>query len=403
MHRLRGRAADLTTDDTPTPVRLVRGRATWALYSFFAAWGWFLYSFNPSVPLIGEDLGVSAAVAGFHGTALAAGTVVAGVLQARLVARLGRRRTILLGSGLVVLALLLVSVSGSLVGTLGGAVLAGLGGSLLVNAANVALDDMHGRAAGAAITEANALGAFVGALAPLTLGAVVAAGLGWAPAVLVTVVLLLGASLALPDVPEPSATPGAGAAGGSDTHLPARYWWAWGVLVSLIAVEFSYTVWGTTLVAQRTGVSVGEATGTLTVLVLGLGLGRLVGSRLALRFPPGMLLLGAILLTAVGWALLWTATSLAAAVVALAVSGLGMALHFPLGVTRSLEAAAGKPDLASGRISLGGGLAVGAAPFVLGALTDAVGVQRAFLLVPALLALAAGLLVAGRLTARPAG
>jgi predicted MFS family arabinose efflux permease len=397
VHRLRRRAADLTGPPAPAPARLVRDRATWSLYAIFAAWGWFLYAFNPSVPLIGGDLGVSAAVAGFHGTALAAGTVLAGLLQAPLVARLSRRGTIVVGGAAVIASVALVTASGALWGTLAGAVVAGVGGTLMVNAGNVVLADTHGAAGSAAITEANGLGALVGALAPITLGAVVSAGWGWQPALLVVALLVLGVLLALPPLPasQPDDSPGDGNDG-----LPSRYWWAWGVLVTLIAVEFSYTVWGTTLVAERTGVPVGTATGTLTVLILGLAVGRVLGSRLALRFSPGGLLLGAIAVTAVGWVLLWTSTTLAAAVVALAVSGLGMALHFPLGVSRSLEASAGRPDLASGRISLGAGLAIGAAPFVLGALTDAVGVQRAFLLVPALLLLATLLLVGGRVTGR---
>jgi predicted MFS family arabinose efflux permease len=395
VHRLRRGAVQLTADSPGSPARLVRDRATWALYALFAAWGWFLYSFNPSVPLIGADLGVSAGVAGLHGTALAVGTVLAGLLQAPMVARRGRRGVIVLGAGTVVVALVLITTSGVLVGTLGGAVLAGVGGSAIVNAANVALDDKHGRAGGAAITEANGLGALVGALAPVVLGTVVAAGLGWQPALLVVVVLLAGAVLALPPLPGP----GAPAHDDPDgTRLPPRYWWAWAVLVTLIGVEFSFTVWGSTLVAERTGVPVGTATSALTVLVLGLAAGRVLGSRLALRFGAGLLLLGAIAVASLGWLLVWTSSSLTQAVVGLAVSGLGMALHFPLGVSRALEAAAGKPDLASGRISLGVGLAVGAAPFALGALTDAVGVQQAFLLVPGLLALAGTLLLVGRLS-----
>jgi fucose permease len=122
---------------------------------------------------------------------------------------------------------------------------------------------------------------------------------------------------------------------------------------------------------------------------------------LALRVRPGLLLLVSVAVTAVGWLVLWLATSLAVAVVGLAVSGLGMAFHFPLGVSRSLEASGGLTDLASGRIALGGGLAIGLAPFVLGALSDAVGVHAAFVLVPALLAAAGLLLVAGALSVRP--
>lgn len=370
----------------------------------FVVWGWFLYAFNPAVPLIGDDLGVSSAVAGLHGTALAAGTVAAGIVNAGVVGRFGRRGSISIGAVLVALGVALVTVSGVLWGTLAGAVVAGMGGTMLVNVANAALSERHGRASGAAITEANGLGALVGAFAPVTLGVLVSSGAGWQPAILVAAVLLGVVVVLMPDLPAPAAWSGDSAAppGSSRTRrasLPGRYWWAWGTLVALIAVEFSFSVWAATLIAERTGTPIGTATGTITVLILGLGLGRILGARLALRVGSGRLLMAAIALTLVGWAVLWTSQTLAVAVLGLAVSGLGMAFHFPLGVFRSLEAAAGNTDLASGRIALGAGLAIGLAPFVLGALTDAVGVVAAFLLVPLLLAVAAGLLVGGRLTA----
>lgn len=359
-------------------------------------WGWFLYAFNPAVPLIGDDLGVTNAVAGLHGTALAVGTVLAGLINARVVATRGRRGTVWVGTALVVVGVLLVVASGVLAGTLGGAVIAGMGGTLLVNVANSALTEKHGRAGGAAITEANGLGALVGAAAPVVLGVSVGVGLGWEPALLVVIGLLAVLAVVMPTLAAPARTaePGHGT-------LPVRYWWAWGVLVMLIAVEFSYSVWATTLVAERTGTPTGAATSTLTVLILCLGIGRVLGARLALRVRPGLLLLVSVAVTAVGWLVLWLATSLAVAVVGLAVSGLGMAFHFPLGVSRSLEASGGLTDLASGRIALGGGLAIGLAPFVLGALSDAVGVHAAFVLVPALLAAAGLLLVAGALSLRP--
>jgi predicted MFS family arabinose efflux permease len=360
-------------------------------------WGWFLYAFNPAVPQIGADLGVSGAVAGLHGTALALGTVVAGLLSSIAVRRLGRRGTIYLGVGVVVLGVTLITASGALWGTMSGATLAGCGGTLLVNVANAALSERHGRAASAAITEANGLGALVGAIAPLSLGLLIAAGAGWQPALLMVVVLLAGVAVAMPVLAPPAAgVPNRGRA----AALPIRYWWAWGVLVALIAVEFSYSVWAPTLVAERTGAPVGTATGTLTVLILCLGIGRVLGSRLALRFAAGALLMASLVVTLAGWLVLWTSTSVTAAVVGLAVSGFGMALHFPLGVSRSLEAAAGQTDVASGRIAIGGGLAIGLAPFVLGALTDAVGVVWAFLVVPTLLATAGLLLVGGRLSAQ---
>ncbi len=374
----------------------MRDRATWSLYGVFAVWGWFLYAFNPAVPLIGDDLGVTNAVAGLHGTGMALGTVAAGLVSARVVAWRGRRAAVWVGTVVVVVGVLLVVASGVIVGTLLGSVVAGAGGTLLVNVANAALSDKHGRASGAAITEANGLGALVGAAAPFALGLLVGAGAGWQPALLAVIALLAVVSVVMPTLPAPTRPAGATR---SDRSLPGRYWWAWSVLVLLIAVEFSYSVWATTLVADRTGASTGTATTTLTVLIMCLGIGRVLGARLALRIRPGVLLMAAIVVTAGGWAVLWTATSLSVAVVAMAISGFGMAFHFPLGVSRSLEAAGGRTDLASGRIALGGGLAIGLAPFVLGAVTDVVGVHGAFLLVPALLGAAGLLLVAGRLSA----
>ena len=374
---------------------MVRDRTTWSLYGVFVVWGWFLYAFNPAVPLIGDELGVNNAVAGLHGTALAAGTVLAGLANARVVAARGRRGTLYAGTALVVGGVALIVTSGVLAGTLSGAVMVGMGGTLLVNVANAALSEKHGRAGGAAITEANGLGALVGAMAPVALGVAVAAGAGWQPAVVVVFVLLAVVAIMMPPLASP--TPRAESSSGT---LPGRYWWAWGVLVLLIAVEFSYSVWATTLVAQRTGADTGTATSTLTVLILFLALGRIFGVRLALRVRPGVLLLASVGVTALGWAVLWTATNLPMAMVGMAVSGLGMAFHFPLGVSRSLEASGGLTDIASGRIALGAGLAIGLAPFVLGAVSDAVGVHAAFLLVPLLLGLAGGLLVAGNLSAR---
>lgn len=369
---------------------------TLSLYGVFATWGWFLYAFNPSIPLIGDELGVTSAVAGLHGTAIAVGTVLAGLAYSALVGRVGRRGAIWVGTAVILLGLVLITASGALWGTLTGALVAGIGGTWLVNVANAALSERQGRASGAAIVEANGLGALVGALAPVTLGVVVAAGAGWQPALLVVAVLLLVLAVAMPALPAPTA---GRPVRGSSTHLPVRYWWAWGVLVALIAVEFSYSVWATTLIAERTDVPIATATGTLTVLILCLGVGRLAGARLALRFSAGLLLLFAIGVTVIGWAVLWTSTTLLVAVLGLAISGFGMALHFPLGVARSLEASAGQTDVASGRIAIGAGLAIGAAPFVLGALTDAVGVVLAFLLVPVMLAVATGLLAGGRLSA----
>jgi nitrate/nitrite transporter NarK len=66
-----------------------------------------------------------------------------------------------------------------------------------------------------------------------------------------------------------------------------------------------------------------------------------------------------------------------------------------------VAASGGRPDRAAGMLSIAAGLASGVAPFALGAMADRIGTHTAFLLVPALLAVAAaGVLV--NLRNRPA-
>jgi predicted MFS family arabinose efflux permease len=90
------------------PIRLHRDRVTVALYAHFVAWGWLLYSFSPSVPLLAREMGITKAQAGLHGTAMAAGTVVTAFVSARMVERFGRRVTLLIASGVLALGVVIL-------------------------------------------------------------------------------------------------------------------------------------------------------------------------------------------------------------------------------------------------------------------------------------------------------
>jgi MFS family permease len=98
---------------------------------------------------------------------------------------------------------------------------------------------------------------------------------------------------------------------------------------------------------------------------------------------------------------MWLSTDVRIAAAGLLVTGLGLALQFPLSISRLMAVSAGRLDAATGWASLGAGLASGIAPFVLGALADHVGPHRGFLLVPCLLALALVMLLAPRARRAP--
>jgi len=97
----------------------------------------------------------------------------------------------------------------------------------------------------------------------------------------------------------------------------------------------------------------------------------------------------------------WAWATPAGSVAGLALLGLGVSVVYPMCLSLAIGAA--PPNLAAPattRAAVGASLAILAAPFVLGALADAVGPRRAFGLVPALAVVALMLVAGGRRGAR---
>lgn len=378
----------MTTRTVADPPRLHRDRFTLTLYGGFVMWGWLLYSFNPSVPLLARELGVSNAQAGLHGTAMAVGAILAAAVTPRVVRRLGRRAAVV-GAGAVLAVGTALLTTGTALGvTLGGVVVIALGGNVMISAAQAALADHHGPAASAAVTEANGVGSGIGLVGPLAVGACVAAGWGWRPAVAVTAVLAVGTAVLVRRLPGDGALGRGLRAADPGTHVPAvvpavrASRWFLVTIVAAIAVENATTYWATDLVRERTGAGAGIATATTAGLVAGMTLIRFVVGPLSLRVSPARLLAAAFGVAVAGWAVLWTATSAPVALAGLFLAGLGYGAHYPLGISLLLGASGGRTDAAQARATVAGGLAIGIAPFVLGALADVVGSHTAFVVVP---------------------
>ncbi|HEX3826490.1 MAG TPA: MFS transporter [Sporichthyaceae bacterium] len=361
-----------------------------------ALWGYFLFGFEPVVPLLRSEFGLSRTVAGLHGSAISLGTILAGLAYPRLCARFGRRRTGWLGVAGMCGGLVVLCTGRHLGATLVGALLAGGFGALLVAGSAAILSDNHGLLGAAAITETNAVCAGAGLLGPLVVGAAVAAGLGWRVALSL---LLIPAAIFVVrhlHTPVPDDVAQVPTAGPRRDRLPRPYWFAWLVVVALEGVEFSMTFWAADLLRTRVGLSAGAATAAVGAIVGGMFVGRMLGTILTQRQQVDVLLLGAVALAGVGFTLFWIAKTPTAAIAALALTGAGMSLHYPLAVSRAVAASGGRADRASGRIAIGTGCAGILAPPLLGALGDSVGLHRAFLVVPMLLVAAAVAVCAGR-------
>ena len=130
----------------------------------------------------------SRAVASLHGTAMAVGSVVVGLVAPYVVRRIGRGGMMRLGSVLVAVGLALYVTGGALPLTLLGILVAAGGGTFCLVGANAFMPDHQGPATPQAMSEMHAFGAVMGLLGPLAVGAGVALAWGWRPALVAAAV-----------------------------------------------------------------------------------------------------------------------------------------------------------------------------------------------------------------------
>jgi fucose permease len=180
-------------------------------------------------------------------------------------------------------------------------------------------------------------------------------------------------------------------------RLPRAFWVAAAVLVCVTAAEWCVTAWGATFVDDEVGVSTDTAVTLMAGYFVGVVVGRTVGSRLARRYDPSLLLAVALGVAAAGFVVLWPAGAPGQAVAGLLLLGVGIGNLFPMALSLAVSLAPGRAGPASGRAVAMTSLAVLVAPLTVGALADAASLELALLMVPVLLVLAAaGLVVARR-------
>ncbi|MEU0154953.1 MFS transporter [Micromonospora fulviviridis] len=406
--------------------RLTRDRTTWLTYAQLGLWGFFLYGFGPVVPLLRDEQGTSAAVAGLHSTGIAVGALAGGALFAPAARRLGRGPAIWLGLAGVAAGVTALGLLRPLPVTIAAVAVIATFGMMLISGVNVVLTAHHGPAASAALAEANAACAGMGILAPLVIGATVDAGLGWRPVMavevgLITLVALVAVTfrVRLPKaaraVPPRSSSPILDTFRSSRTEtvqdlrrravsgrLPRAYWIAWVLMSVTGSIEVCLSLWTADVLRTHAGLTAGGASAAVAAIVCGMFAGRLAGGRLALRWPPVPLLLVALTVSLAGFALFWSAPVGWLAVTGLVVLGVGNALHYPLAISIALAVAGPAADKAAGWASYSMGVGFGIAPVALGWVADGVGPHLAFLLLPGFIAAAMLLTVRlGRALRRP--
>jgi fucose permease len=356
---------------------------TWLLYGLFGCMAFLLNGLGAVLAPLQTELGIKRGDVALYPSLFALGLIVVGLGGGSLVGRIGRRATLRLSIAGMILGGLLFAVPGR-VPTLLGALLLGLGAALLIQLVPALLAAIHTNLATAAVGEANGIASAASVVAPLAVGAALSVGVGWRAGYLALPLLALGVAflpawrLDVPTMPPVARQP----ASGSAEPLLGR----WFDLVIAVSIEFCILFWAASALAEWHRAAAGQAPALASLFLVGMATSRFLAAPITHWLSATRVLtLTCATVAAVGFALFWSGPSLAAAAAGLAVAGLGVALLYPTMVSRLIAAWPHAPDRAAAFATLGSGLAIGAAPFILGRLSDAIGLKAAYLIVPVLL------------------
>ena len=124
----------------------VRDRPTWIAYAQMCCYAWFVYSFGATLALLRDEQGTSRSVSSLHGSLMAIGGLVGGLLTARAIDRWGRGRVLRIATIATAFGILVYTTPGGLSVTLSGIFFAGFAGAFLLISVNAFLLDHQGPA-----------------------------------------------------------------------------------------------------------------------------------------------------------------------------------------------------------------------------------------------------------------
>jgi predicted MFS family arabinose efflux permease len=378
----------------PTTTRPIHDRPTRIAYVQLAFWAWFLYAFGATQALLRDEQGTTRSIAALHGTVLALAGLVGALLTARAVARWGRgavMRVSALGAAASILVYTMPGAAPPI--TMGGVALASFFGSFLLISINGFLLDYQGLAGPASLTEANALASLAGLLGPLAIGIGAATVLGWRWGLWIMVVALVAVEIWRGRHVAVFGTSGLARHEAEGGRFGSRVYWSLAVIMCFLGTEFCLTFWSADLLREQCHFGAAAAAASLGCIAGGMLIGRIWGARLAQRIATETLLKWSVLFALGSFVLVWASTLWPIVLLGLLLTGVGISVHWPLGVSRVVRASGGMTDRASAAASIAGSCAIAIAPFALGVLSDTVGFHVAFLLVPVFLGLALVILV----------
>jgi MFS family permease len=217
---------------------------------------------------VAATLSLSDTQAGLHSSAMAVGMITAGSAGERFDQALGVRRVQYAAMVLLGLSLVGMAWAPALWVTLAASLGIGLGAGTMFGHVNQTLGAGGGVTARVRLTRGALVAKTSQLMVPLAIGAGIAVGFDWR-FVVVPVLAFVGLL----------AVWMRRSADGAIVHadlgrLPWAYWLPWMLTVSVIAMEFFVIVWGGPLIERQAGVSLADATLTISAFIAGMIAGR---------------------------------------------------------------------------------------------------------------------------------
>lgn len=366
-----------------------RDKATWVGYLLIGTYCLILASMGPVVPYLRDEQGLNYTISSFHFSAWALGGITAGTFGNLVISKLGCSKAIwTCATGLALATVMLISAKLPFFTILSGYI-GGTCGSMMGHSLTSIMSKRFGLKRTIGITEANIGGSLFALCAPLLVGQCVRMGLSWRAALVVPLLFFLILFLSSGKVFNNFNAATKGFATGT---LPVRYWFFWFVIWFSVASEWSIIYWTSEFLEKAKGLVREDAIQAISIFLVTMLLGRIIGLKLARSFSVGPLLLTVSIVALAGFLIYWLAPTHVVSLVGLAITGLGTANIYPLSFSQALGAAGEKAGLAAARMSLSTGTAVLTTPLLLGAIGDSCGIEKAFAVVAVLMTLATTLL-----------
>lgn len=355
----------------------------WLGYALSAFFGFALSLLGPIMPFLAARLELSFTEVGYHFTALSLGALVISLMGDRVARRIGRRRSLIVGALIALVALPTMLYGPSVAVTLPASFAYGFGIGLVAQVSSAVIVIEAGQYVAKAYSESNIMGGLLLFTGPLLVGLVAASPLGWQMTAflpLIFFVLLLAIFRGLPVPSESTATqndPDVTAMPAA-RRLPHLYWVFGSIVFLVVAIEWLISSWGASYLNTVVGFEASSAALFLSVFPLAMVLGRLAGWRLLNLWPERRVMLLSLLWVLLAFPIYWLAGTPLLNVAGLFLIGLGVGNLAPLSIAGAMLAGAAATDRASARLILFPSTANLLMLQLMGILSDRYGIQQAY-------------------------